>query len=202
MRQWIIIGLIALVLIASYFWNRNRNQQPEGETIPPVEEVIQREDGTVVKKVGDTEQVLSAEESEAKKTEIRNKTAQATKAELEPEAGTFASGTVARVVENGTYYQEVAIKGLAPVEKGFFYEVWLEKGENERVSLGRLPMTGTTGELLYSSSQDKSDYTQVVISKEAEDGKAEIGTVVMRGTLAAPASPSGSAEPTATPEGI
>lgn len=183
MRQWIIIGVIAVVLIGSYLWNRNRQTQPEGETLPPVEDVIVREDGTVVKKVGETEQVLSAEEAEAQKKEIAEKVAGATSVNLQPTEGATATGTTERVYRDNKYYQKVTVQNVLPAQKGYYYEAWLQKEDGTNLSIGRLNVMDSTGEVLYSSSQDKSDYTKLVVTYQAEDGSGEMGEPVLSANL-------------------
>lgn len=183
MKQWIIIGGIALVLILSYIWNRNRTLEGQGEEIPPVEEVIVQEDGSLVKKVGDNVEVMSPEEAEAKKKEIEDKVADAPEIDLKAEAGMSGQGTASRIVENNQYYQKIMVQGLEPLQKGYFYEAWLENEGGLRSSLGRLEMAGATGKLLYSVNEDKTSYGKVVVSKEIEDGNKEIGEIVLKGSF-------------------
>ncbi len=180
MKQWLIIGAIVLVLLGSYLWNRNRTPENLGETIPPVEEIITQEDGTVAKRIGDTVQELSPEEAQARKAEIEEKVAGAAPVLLTAVENETGTGTSVRAVDNGTYYQKVTVQGLESLQKGYFYEVELQSQEGNAVSIGRIEMNGGSGELYYSSKEDRSSYTQVVVTRQTE-GRPEMREVVLQG---------------------
>ena len=84
MKQWMIISAIAVVRIGAYLWNRNQNQPGIGEQVPPVEEIITQEDGTVIKKIGDTVQELSEADMEVAKNLVEEKTKDVESVELKP----------------------------------------------------------------------------------------------------------------------
>ena len=178
-KQWLIIGAIVLILIGSYLWNRNRQPQNQGETIPEAQEVIVQEDGQMVKKNGELVEVLSDEEAAALKQEIEDKTAEAEPKTLIAVENQIGSGTSASIYKDGTYYQKVTVAGLEPLQKGYFYEVWLQKDDGSQVSLGRVEMSGSEGQFLYSTKEDKSTYSTVVISREIEDGNAAMGEKIL-----------------------
>lgn len=177
MKQWTIIGLIALVLVGAYVWNRNQNQQPMGENIPPVEEIITQEDGTVVKKVGDVVTELSESEMQAKKQEVDEKIKDIEAVDLKAEAGN-ASGSSKALMSEGTYYQKITVSNLPALEKGFYYEAWLQKEDGSASSIGRMEMTTAySGQLYYQAKEDRSG-TKVIISKQTE-GQKEMGEIVL-----------------------
>ncbi len=181
MKQWMIISAIAVVLIGAYLWNRNQNQPGTGEQVPPVEEIITQEDGTVIKKIGDTVQELSEADMEAAKNLVDEKTKDVESVELKPEAGQggTGSGSSKAVVSEGTYYQKITLSNLPALQKGFYYEAWLQKQDGSLGSIGRVEMTTlTSGQLYYQAKEDKSG-TKVVISKQAE-GQKEPGEILLK----------------------
>ena len=175
MKQWMIVGAIIVVLVGAYLWNRNRNTDNTQETIPPVEEIITQEDGSVVRKTGDTIQPLSDEEIEAKKKEINEHLANQQSKPLAAVEGQTGSGTTASTFSDGTYYQKIMVSNLTALQKGYYYEAWLQKDDGTHVSIGRLQMTDGNGELYYSSKDDKTGYSQTIITREVEDGNKEMG---------------------------
>ena len=177
MKQWTIIGLIALVLVGAYVWNRSQNQEPNGEKVPPVEEIITQEDGTVVKKIGDVVEELSETEMQAKKQEVDEKTKDVEATDLKTDSGGIA-GMSKALVSEGTYYQKITVSSLPALEKGFYYEAWLQKEDGSSVSIGRIEMTtANSGQLYYQAKEDRSG-TKVIISKQTE-GQKEVGEVVL-----------------------
>ena len=182
MKQWIIGGLIVLVLIASYLWNRNAIPGEE-ETIP-VEEILVQEDGSVVKKVGSQIEVLSDEEIIAKRSEFDEKLSAAQNQTVELESPQGASmGASEKVFTDGQYIQKVTVSGLPSLNKGSYYEVWIQSEDGTQTSLGRIEMSGTNGTLYYSASEDKTNLNTVVVTREVEDGNLEMGEVVLQGSF-------------------
>jgi hypothetical protein len=182
MKQWIIGGLIVLVLIASYLWNRNAIPGEE-ETIP-VEEILVQEDGSVVKKVGSQIEVLSDEEIIAKRSEFDEKLSAAQNQTVELESPQGASmGASEKVFTDGQYIQKVTVSGLPSLNKGSYYEVWIQSEDGTKTSLGRIEMSGTNGTLYYSASEDKTNLNTVVVTREVEDGNLEMGEVVLQGSF-------------------
>jgi hypothetical protein len=182
MKQWIIGGLIVLVLIASYLWNRNAIPGEE-ETIP-VEEILVQEDGSVVKKVGSQIEVLSDEEIIAKRSEFDEKLSAAQNQTVELESPQGASmGASEKVFTDGQYIQKVTVSGLPSLNKGSYYEVWIQSEDGTKTSLGRIEMSGTNGTLYYSASEDKTNLNTVVVTREVEDGNLEMGEVVLKGSF-------------------
>jgi hypothetical protein len=180
MKQWMIIAAVAALLIGSYMWNRNKATQDNGETIPPVEEIITQEDGTVVKKTGELIEEISEEEAAVKKFEIEDKVKDVEAIALQVSENGQGSGFSASTFEGDTYYQKITATNLKPLEKGYYYEAWLEKEDGAKISIGRLEMISLNeGRLLYQAKEDRTNY-QVLVSHEAEDGDASIGEVVLR----------------------
>ena len=182
MKQWIIGGLIILVLIASYLWNRGGDETPQDENVP-AEEILVQEDGTVVKRVGDSIEVMSEEEVAAKRQETDEKLAEVEPVELAPVEGRAGSGETSRVFVDGEYFQKVMLSGLPPVQKGYYYEAWLSNTDGQLQSIGRVDASSGEGVLYYSAKEDKSSFNSVVISYEAEDGNPEPGEIVLQGSF-------------------
>ncbi|NMB57109.1 hypothetical protein GYA19_04185 [Candidatus Beckwithbacteria bacterium] len=181
-KEWLIIGAIALVLIIGFFWNKNNNPQTqEGENVPESEEIIVQQDGQLVKKTGDVVQVLSQEEKEAKKQEIDTNLIDATSRQLKAEPNQIGSGNYKSIYKDGNFYEKIELTGMEPLQKGYYYEAWLKKSEgiDQTISIGRVEMNGDSGELLYSSKDDKSSYNQVLITREIEDGNQAMGEIVL-----------------------
>jgi len=179
MKQWMIIGIITLLLVGAYVWNRNRNQQSTGETVPPVEEIITQADGTVVKRVGDATQELSPSDMQAKKDEIDNKTKDVEKVNLNPEANQKGSGVSQSVFADGTYYQKVNINNVSALEKGYYYQAWLQKADGSITAIGRVEMTNiNSGQVYYQAKEDRTG-TKLLITKQME-GQKETGEVILK----------------------
>jgi hypothetical protein len=177
-RQWLIIGAIILVLLGSYVWNRNKTVTNEQEEVPPVEEIITQEDGTVIKRNGTIIEELSPEQQAQKRQEIDQKLQDTQPITLNPVETQQGLGTTTYSFQEGTFYQKVTLDNLAPLQKGYYYEAWLQKGE-ELISIGRVEVTGQKGTLYYSAKTDRSDCDKIIISKETEDSNANIGERVL-----------------------
>lgn len=175
-KQWLIIGAVVAVLFASYLWNRNKEVVQEEN--PIVEEIITLDDGTVVKKTGEMIEEISQEEQQQKKDEIDAKVMDEVPVDMMAGQGLEGSGSFQKKFVDGVYYQKVKVSDLEPLDKGSYYEVWLQKGD-QKLSIGRLEMMGGTGELYYQAKIDRSDYTKILVSKEIEDGNPEIGRIVL-----------------------
>jgi len=179
-KQWLIIGAVVAVLFASYLWNRN-NETVMDET-PIVEELITQDDGTVVKKTGELIEEISPEEQAEKKQEIEDKVMDEVPVEMMATEGMEGSGSFQKKFEDGTYYQKVKVSDLEPLNKGSYYEAWLQNEAGDSISIGRLEMMGGTGSLYYQAKADRSEYNKVVVTKEIEDGNGEMGQVVLEGS--------------------
>ncbi len=88
-----------------------------------------------------------------------------------------------RAFSNGKFFYKLTAAGLKLVDKGFYYEGWLEKDGNN-LSVGRLELdTAGNGVLYYTASQDRSDYNRTVITLEPEDGNPEPATPILEGNF-------------------
>ena len=90
----------------------------------------------------------------------------------------------AHYFEDGTFILGAQVN-IAPPEDGFFYEVWLvREGEND-LSLGHLtnPSGDVRHQLRFSAQSDYRKYAAIAITREADDGNAEPGTIVARALL-------------------
>ena len=176
MKQWLIIGAIIIVLLGSFMWNRNR--EPQNEDNIATEEIITQDDGKIVKKNGDIFEELSESEMQAKKKEITDNVVEANPVRLKAEKGQIGSGVSAATFKYNTYYQSINVEGMAPLQKGFFYEGWIEKEDGTKFSIGRIEMSNGNGVLYYSTKDNKSDYKKVVISRKTE-GLNNLGEIVL-----------------------
>ncbi len=178
-KKWYLIGAIALVLVLSFIWNKDN--QPSQETLP-VEEIITREDGTTVKQIGDLVEPISAEELAQKQTEINQKLENTEAVNLLAEENQAGTGKSYRIFEGDTYYQKIMLEGMTPLEKGYFYQDWLEKADGTALSIGRVEMNGSSGVLYYSAKEDRSDYIFTTVTKEIDDNNPQMSEVILRGS--------------------
>jgi hypothetical protein len=178
-RKWLLIGAIVFVLFLSYLWNRNKNFETNDE-LPVVEEIITQEDGTIVKKTGDLIEEISPEEIEEKKQEIETQVFDIEATPLQAGEGQVGGGTTKAVFTDGTYYQKVEVSNLSSLEKGYYYQVWLQNEAEASMSIGRLEMIGDMGQLYYSAKDDRRSYNTVIVTKEMEDGDTSMGEIILQ----------------------
>jgi len=70
---------------------------------------------------------------------------------------------------------------LNAVDKGYYYEGWLQK-DGENMSIGRMEVNGYgEGMLYYTASVDRLDYNQVALTLEPEDGNPVPATYILVG---------------------
>jgi hypothetical protein len=154
------------------------------EEIPSVEEIITNEDGSMVKRNGGVLEEVSPEEVEARKKEISEKVAGTPVTTLKAVEGAEGKGQSYQNFTDGTYYQKVEVESMTPLQKGYFYEAWLEKEEGNYLSIGRMNMTGGRGEVYYSAKADRTEYSSIVITRETEDGNPSMSVErVLVGTV-------------------
>lgn len=91
-------------------------------------------------------------------------------------------GTAFRATDQGKFYFKVEASGLAPLEKGFFYEGWLV-GPDGFFSTGRLAAGEGTGKLYYQVDEDKTNFSGVVITLESEDGNPAPDKHILEGSF-------------------
>ncbi len=186
MKQWLIGGLIVLVLLGSYFYNKNKSNNDEfsAENQVSAEEILVQEDGSLVKKIGDVVEKLSNEEIIAKKQEIEDKVNDTTATMLNASSeDRNISGDTKRVFVDGVYYQKISVSGLDTPEKGYYYEAWLQDDQGNNVSIGRVELSGSDGVVYYTAKEDKSKYSKVLISKEQEGGSSNPDMIILEGTI-------------------
>lgn len=89
---------------------------------------------------------------------------------LGPVVGDVGKGNAVRKFEGGTF-QLMVIAELVPPDDGKFYEGWLTKGASSTayVSMGKLEQRSEGIYVgAFSTSTSYMDYTQIVITQEAE----------------------------------
>ncbi len=181
--QNILIGFGIIVLIVGGVIYLRSKSNKEVRPSPSPEEVIVQQQQTV-KKTGDTTQPLTEQEIQQLREEVNNVLSGGGQSiTLADVSGGQASGEAKRAFSNGKFYYKLTATGLKLVEKGFYYEGWLEKNGNY-LSVGRLELDVTgNGILYYTASQDHSDYNRTVITLEPEDGNLEPATPVLEGSF-------------------
>jgi hypothetical protein len=93
-----------------------------------------------------------------------------------------AVGTGWRHFDGEEFVFKAEASGLADLEKGFYYEGWLV-GKDGFFSTGRLPAVDGEGSLYYQASEDKTEYSGVVITLESEDGNETPDKHVLEGSF-------------------
>jgi hypothetical protein len=177
--QNLLIGLgVILIIIAGIYYFQSRGQESE-ESLSP-EEIIVQEDGTV-RRNGDTQEPLSQEEIQQLKEEVDSVVSTAGDTTvLQDASGGNASGQAQRAFSDGRFYLKMTAANLLFLEKGFYYEGWLEQ-DNSFISIGRMELDNSSGVLYYTASVDRSDYNRVLLSQEPEDGDPAPAEVILEG---------------------
>jgi len=104
---------------------------------------------------------------------------------LEGMEETQANGVVqSHFFEDGTSLITIQLNIEVPPD-GFFYEAWLDRGSLEPLSLGHLrnPMSDVRHERTFESKKDLREYTNVFVTREADDGNPAPGMRVAEGVL-------------------
>lgn len=97
-------------------------------------------------------------------------------------AGNEAVGTAWRHFADEEFVHKAEASSLPSLDKGFFYEGWLVS-EDGFFSTGRVSFSEGKGELYYTTDEDKSNFSGVVITLEEEDGNEEPGKHVLEGSF-------------------
>lgn len=178
--QNFLVGLgVIFILIAGFFYFRNKKGQEV--TIPTPEEILIQEEGTV-KKNGESVQAMNEEEVKKLREEIEGVLSIAGETvSLTDVSGTGVQGEAKRAFSDGKFYFKLALNGLESLEKGYYYEGWLNKDE-DYLSGGRVEvLAGGQGILYYQVSVDKSDYNKVFVTLEPEDGNSAPAKAILEG---------------------
>jgi len=101
---------------------------------------------------------------------------------LKDVSGGQGVGTGWRHFDEEMFAHKVEATGLAELDKGFFYEGWLV-GKDGFFSTGRMAVVNGEGSLYYTTDEDKSDFTGVVITLESEDGDEAPDKHVLEGSF-------------------
>ena len=155
MRRNVVIGLIALAIIAGiiYWYRRTSQTELPPSPEPTFEETF--EDKFNIQVPDDVD-----------------------KAQLRDVSGGDASGLATRIYEGGAFSHAVLADLLDPAS-GYFYEGWLVRGKEgdenfSYISTGRLILAKGGYMLELESSKDYSEYSGVVVTLEmVNDGKPE-----------------------------
>lgn len=170
------IGGVILLLLAG--WLMVKSPSKEGD-INPEDILIQEvEMGNQLEETG-----LSLLEQEQARTEIETvlQDLEAESTILQDVLKGSSFGTAYRVYKDGKFYHKAVLKDLPYPEKGFFYEGWLVDPSGNYFSTGRVLPEETQGLLYYQSPEDKTGFTQVVITLEAEDSNPAPDKHVLEG---------------------
>jgi ClpP class serine protease len=181
--QNILIGFGIIVLIVGGVIYLRSKSTKEVKPSPSPEEIIVQQQQTV-KKTGETTQPLTEEEIKQIREEVDSVLAKSGQSvALADVAGGQASGEAKRAFSNEKFYYKLTASGLKLVDKGFYYEGWLEKDSNS-LSVGRLELDATgNGVLYYTASQDRSDYNRTLITLEPEDDNPEPAAPILEGNF-------------------
>lgn len=99
--------------------------------------------------------------------------------------GTPANGVAqAHVFEDGTSLITLQLNIGIP-EDGFFYEAWLERWSLDPLPLGHLRSvtSDVRHQRIFESPEDLQTFTNVFVTREADDGNADPGVRVAEGVL-------------------
>lgn len=174
------LGIILLIIAAnSYF--KNKKIDKVNSSLTP-EEIILQEEG-IVRKTKAGKQALSEEEIKQIKEEVDGVlSAGGEIISLSDVIGTNADGKTETAFSDGKFYCKITASGLKTAEKGYYYEGWLKNDEN--LSIGRMEVNlFGEGSLYYAASIDRSDYDQVMITLEPEDGNEEPAEKILEGNF-------------------
>ena len=155
MRRNVVIGLIALAIIAGIIYWYRRTSQTE---LPPSPQP------TFEETFEDRFNIQVPEDVD--------------KSELRDVSGGDASGLATRKYESGSFTHAV-LADLPDPTSGYFYEGWLVRGKEgdenfAYISTGRFSLAKGGYMLEFQSSKDYSEYSGVVVTLEMlNDGKPE-----------------------------
>lgn len=175
----VILGVI-LIILAGIFYLKNKSaKQPS--IVPNPEETLFQQEG-MVRKTGELVRPLTDEEIQKMREETDGVLSVAgQEAVLKDKTGLGITGVAKRAFSDSKFYFKIDAKGLKWLDKGYYYEGFLEK-DNQYISLGRVEVDNfNNGLLYYSGSQDKSDYQIVVVTKEVEDNNPAPGEIILQG---------------------
>jgi hypothetical protein len=88
---------------------------------------------------------------------------------LKDVSGGQTYGTAYRLFQNGIFYHKAILRDLPSIDKGFYYEGWLVDPNGRYFSTSRVEILDNSATLYYRSTDDKSTYSKVVITEEADD---------------------------------
>jgi len=176
----ISIGVILLIIAANSYFKNKKIEKVNSSLMP--EEIIFQEEGAV-RKTGEEEEVLSEEEISRVKEEIDSVLSTGGETiNLNDVFGSGADGKIETGFSDGKFYCKITAFGLRAVEKGYYYEGWLKNEEN--LSIGRMEVNlFNEGVLYYTASINRSDYDQVMITLEPEDGNEEPARKILEGNF-------------------
>lgn len=143
-RQDIVFGgILVLVIAIAYFYFKN-----EPAPTVPIEE---NKSQAIDQKVKDKFNATLPENIE--KTELTSS-----------KNDYFAAAT--RAYENGDFELTV-LADLPDPESGKFYQAWLNTGDGQMLSLGKLTMAKGGWLVNYHSKTDQSEYNEVIVTLES-----------------------------------
>ncbi|HUV47285.1 MAG TPA: hypothetical protein VMW29_04070 [Candidatus Bathyarchaeia archaeon] len=179
-RSNILVGFgLVLLVLAGFFYLRSQKSK---EAIPSkFEEVIVQEEGAV-RKNGEEVKAMSEEEVKQMREEVDGVLSSGSEAtEIRDLVGSGAEGEVKRAFSDGKFYYRLNVSGLRLPEKGYYFEGWFKKGD-DFLSVGRLELSALgEAKLYYTASEDRSEYNQILVTLEPEDGNEAPAKAVLEG---------------------
>jgi hypothetical protein len=147
-RRDIVIGLVILVLLGGVIYFRQRSKDADEMIVP---------------------ETLSSEEVFEDKFNL-DIPDDVDKTDLSSVGDTSGSGIATEKYEDGKFTQSVLVD-LPDPEEGYFYQGWLQKGNEgdddyNLVSTGKLRLAKGGWMLEYTSNEDLSDHSKVIVSLE------------------------------------
>jgi len=173
-------GVILLIIAANSYFKNKKTEKVESFLTP--EEIILQEEGAV-RKTGEEEEILSEEEIKQIREEVNGVlSAGGEIISLNDTVDIGSEGEVKTAFSDGKFYCKITASGLRIAEKGYYYEGWLKNEDN--LSIGRMEVNlFGEGVLYYTASIDRSDYDQVMITLEPEDGDEEPAIKILEGNF-------------------
>jgi hypothetical protein len=172
------LGVILLVIAGIAYLRTEKIGEKPSSTF---EEVLVQGEG-VVKKTGEGVEAMTEEEIEQMKEEVDGVlSVGGEQVRLVDVGGGGARGEGKKAFSDGKFYFKLEATGLRLMEKGYYYEGWLKKGD-DYLSVGRMELNlEGKGALYYTVSVDRSDYNEVMLTYEPEDGNEAPARAVLVG---------------------
>lgn len=176
-RVFIGLGIVFLVIAGILYFTRANGGQNEE---PSASEQVFIEENGFVRQSGEEKQQLSEEETEEVKQEVKAvlEGDGVEQVSLSNQAG-VEKGSVKRAFSDGRFYLMASVQNLEMLSKGYYYGGWLMGEEMDDVYTGRIGYQEGEGTLYYLNNKDLTQYSEMVITLEPENGDGVPGEVVL-----------------------